>query len=102
MQFEDALLVDSVFETRMSRGTCQRLVVVVQVLGGSASGSDLESGILWQWLMIVSDHVSGCDAKDSAGKNFGLRMRGIDRIAWIGDDLVDSANQVEPSIDLTQ
>ena len=55
-----------------------------------------------QLLMIVGVFVAGRDAEDSAGENFGLRMRCVKRIARIGDGFINSSDQIKPPIDFPQ
>jgi len=100
MQLNEGLLIDSVFEPRMRRWTCQRLLGVIEfALGGCSSGSDLKSQIVLQLLMLVGVLVASNDAQNSASMSLGQRMGDKDLFATFGDDLVDSANQLEPAME---
>ena len=49
--------------------------------------------------MVVGVFIARGDAKDPTGKDLCLWMSGVERIAWIGDRLVDASDQIEPAID---
>ncbi len=82
-----------------SRSFSKRPPLNFQNITSDPPGSDLERWIVPESVVIICVPVACSDAEDATGKNFSLRIDGVERISRIGFGMIDSADEIEPLLD---